>query len=98
LSAGNKLDFGRLLAAFDDADTKCLLVELDESCATKSTADRERWLLDLVDARHRRHEDVSRRRMLAAAQQNTGEAEQLLAQFVEKSKTKHRAEYERRKK
>jgi DNA primase len=95
---GGNLDFGRLLAAFDDADTKSLLVELDESCATKTAADRERWLQDLVNAHRRRRDDLDRRRTLAAAQQNKGDAEQLLAQFLERSKSKHRTEYERRKK
>jgi DNA primase len=91
-------DFGRLLAAFDDAELKSLLVQLDESSACKATADRERWLADLVDTHRRRRDESDRRRALAAAQQNTGDAEQLLAQFLEQSKTKHRAEYERRKK
>ena len=64
----------------------------------KAKADRDRWLADLVDTHHRRHDAVARRRTLAAAQQNTGDAEQLLAQFLEQAKTKHRTEYERRKK
>ncbi len=98
LGEENKLDFGRLLAAFDDADVKGLLVQLDESAARKATADRERWLADLIDTHHRRRDEGDRRRSLAAAQQNTGDAEQLLAQFLEQSKTKHRTEYERRKK
>jgi hypothetical protein len=98
LSKENKLEFGRLLAAFDDAETKSLLVALDDSCATKAMADRERWLQDLVDSHRRRDNEAERRRSLAAAQQNTDNAEQLLAEFVEQSKTKHRIEYERRKK
>ena len=98
LGEDNNLDFGRLLAAFDDADTKRLLVELDESAELKTNADRERWLADLIDAYHRRGEEIDRRRTLAAAQKNTGDAEQLLAQFLEQTKSKHRAEYERRKK
>ena len=99
LGEDSKLDFGRLLAAFDDADTKSLLVELDESCATQSQG-RPRPLA----RRPRRNRTIAattklaRRRTLAAAQQNTGDAEQLLAQFLEQAKSKHRTEYERRKK
>jgi hypothetical protein len=95
---GSPLDIGRLLAEFDDPHLKSLLVQLDESAATKASADRQRWLADLVDTHHRRHDEAHRRRTLAAAQQNSGDAEQLLAQFLEQSKSKHRTEYERRKK
>src|SRR4051812_1927925 len=40
-------DFGRLLTMFDEPEMKSLLVQLDESCALKAKADRERWLADL---------------------------------------------------
>jgi DNA primase len=98
LADGSPFEFGRLLAQFDEADIKSLLVQLDESCATKKAADRERWLQDLVDTDRRRRDEADRRRSLAAAQQNSGDAEQLLAQFLDQSKSKHRTEYERRKK
>jgi hypothetical protein len=91
-------DFGRLLAEFDDPDMKNLLVQLDESSATKTSADRERWLADLLDTSRRRREETERRTRLAAARQDGDEAEQLLAQFCEQSKSKHLSEYERRKK
>jgi DNA primase len=92
------LDFGRLLAQFDDVETKNMLVELDESSATKQGADRERWLQDLIESQHRRRDEADRRTSLAAAQQNTGDAEQLLAAFCQQSKPKHLSEYEKRKK
>ena len=38
---------------------KNLLVELDESAATKTTADRERWFADLLET-HRRRSDETR--------------------------------------
>jgi len=91
-------DFGRLLAEFDDPAMKSLLVELDESCQTKSAADRERWLADLLESHRRRLEELDHRKRLAAARQDFGNAEQLLAQFCEQSKPKHLSDYERRKK
>jgi DNA primase len=91
-------DFGRLLAEFDDPAMKNLLVQLDESSATKVAADRERWLADLLDTQHRRREESEDRVRLAAARQDGDEAEQLLAKFCEQSKSKHINEYERRKK
>ena len=89
---------GRVLAEFDDPDMKSLVVQLDESCATKARADRERWLADLLDTHRRRSEEALHRSRLAAARQDTNEAEQLLASFCEQSKSKHLSEYERRKK
>jgi hypothetical protein len=48
---------------------------------------------------HRRRDDESTRRAdLAAARQSDASAEQLLAQFCDQSKSKHRIDYERRKK
>lgn len=91
-------DFGRLMAAFDDANIKNLLVQLDESAATKAKADRERWFADLLDSHRRRGESAGHRATLAAARQSDGDAEQLLAQFCEQSKSKHLSDYERRKK
>jgi DNA primase len=98
VESDGELDFGSLLAQFDDVETKSLLVELDESSATKQTADRERWWQDLVRSQHRGREEAARRATLAAAQQSTGDAEQLLADFCQQSKSKHLDEYERRKK
>jgi len=91
-------DFGRLMAAFDDPEFKNLLVQLDESAATKPNADRERWLADLLETARRRGDATTRRATLAAARQSDGDAEQLLAQFVKDSNSKHRTEFERRKK
>jgi hypothetical protein len=91
-------DFGRLLAEFDEPGMKSLLVQLDESCASKGTADRERWLADLVETHRRRDEENDRRTYLAAARQSSDNAEQLLAEFCEQAKSKHQTEYERRKK
>jgi DNA primase len=91
-------DFGRLLAEFDDPDMKSLLVQLDEACATKASADRERWLADLLETYRRRGEEAQHRERLAAARGDASEAEQLLAQFCEQSKSKHLSDYERRKK
>jgi hypothetical protein len=91
-------DFGRLLAEFDDPGMKNLLVQLDESCQTKTAADRERWLADVIESYRRRSEETADRKRLAAARQDGDNAEQLLAQFCEQSKSKHLSEYERRKK
>jgi DNA primase len=91
-------DFGRLLAEFDEPEMKSLLVQLDESCALKASADRERWLADLLDTHRRRDEEKDRRTDLAAARQSSDNAEQLLAEFCEQSKSKHLSDYERRKK
>jgi DNA primase len=91
-------DFGRLLAEFDDPDMKSLVVQLDESCATKAAADRERWLADLLETHRRRGDEATHRAHLAAARQDSNEAEQLLASFCQQSKSKHLSRYERRKK
>jgi DNA primase len=91
-------DFGRLLAESDDPAVKNLLVSLDESSAAKRDADRERWLAGLLETHRRRQEEGQQRKTLAAARQSSAEAEQLLAQFCEQSKSKHLSEYERRKK
>lgn len=91
-------DFGRLLAEFDEPEMKSLLVQLDESCASKGSADRERWLADLLETHRRRDEEKDRRTYLAAARQSSDNAEQLLAEFCEQAKPKHLNDYERRKK
>jgi DNA primase len=91
-------DFGRLLAEFDEPEMKSLLVQLDESCALKATADRERWLADLLETHRRRDEKKDRRTYLAAARQSADDAEQLLAELCQQSKPKHQSDYERRKK
>jgi DNA primase len=91
-------DFGRLLAEFDDPNIKNLLVQLDESCSSKSSADRERWLADVLETHRRRCDELARRTDLAAARESASDAEHLLAQFCEQSKPKHLSEYERRKK
>jgi hypothetical protein len=91
-------DFGRLLAEFDEPEMKSLLVQLDESCASKGSADRERWLADLLETHRRQEEDKNRRNYLAAARESAGEAEQLLAQFCEQAKSKNLSDDERRKK
>jgi hypothetical protein len=96
--SGTPCDFDRLMIEFDDEGLKNLLVSLDESCATKGSADRERWLTDLFETYRRREEESERRMALAAARENSSDAEQLLARFCEQSKPKHLSEYERRKK
>lgn len=96
---GEPLDFGRLLAEFDDPGVKNLLVDLDESCAAKASADRERWWRDLLAAVHRRREQYERRVALATAKQNPAEAEQMLGQLhQQQSRTRQLSDYERRKK
>jgi DNA primase len=90
--------FNEVLAALDDPSLKSLLVGLDEACANKASADRERWLADLLHTHRRRSDQAEHRRVLAAAREDASGAEQLLAQFCEQSKSKHRSEYERRKK
>jgi hypothetical protein len=91
-------DFGRLMAEFDSVEMKNLLVQLDESAQTKASADREQWLQDVLDAHRRRAEEIAHRKLLAAARQDSDNAEQMLAQFCEQRKSKHLSEYERRKK
>jgi DNA primase len=91
-------DFGRLLTMFDEPEMKSLLVQLDESCAVKAKADRERWLADLLDTHRRLDEEKDRRTYLAAARQSSDNAEQLLAEFCEQAKQKHLNDFERRKK
>jgi DNA primase len=95
---GGPFDFGRLLTDFDEPEVKNLLVELDESCAAKSTVDRERWWRDLSAAAQRRRDEQERRLALASAQQDPAEAERALDHFYQHSRTKNLSEYERRKK
>ncbi len=96
--SGTPCDFDRLMIEFDDAGLKNLLVSLDESCATKESTDRERWLADLLETYRRLEDESDRRTALAAARENSSDAEQLLARFCEQSKSKHFSDYERRKK
>ncbi|HEX2473358.1 MAG TPA: CHC2 zinc finger domain-containing protein [Lacipirellulaceae bacterium] len=98
VDSGQPCDFNRLMTEFDDPGLKNLLVSLDESCAIKESADRERWLADLLETYHRRKDESQRRLALAAARENSSDAEQLLARFCEQSKSKHLGDYERRKK
>jgi DNA primase len=98
VESGERCEFNRLMIEFDDPGLKNLLVSLDESCAIKESADRERWLADLLETFRRRQDESQRRRALAAARENSGDAEQLLARFCEQSKSKHLSDYERRKK
>jgi hypothetical protein len=98
MCSGKSYAFDEMLTELDDSSLKSLLVGLDESCASKASADRERWLADLLHTHRRRSEEAQQRRALAAARDDASEAEQLLASFCEQSKSKHRSEYERRKK
>ncbi|HEY3394762.1 MAG TPA: CHC2 zinc finger domain-containing protein [Lacipirellulaceae bacterium] len=98
VDSGQPCDFKRLMTEFDDPGLKNLLVSLDESCASKQSADRERWLADLLETFRRRQDESERRLALAAARENSSDAEQLLARFCEQSKSKHLDDYERRKK
>jgi DNA primase len=98
VDSGEPCEFKRLMIEFDDPGLKNLLVSLDESCATKESADRERWLADLLETYRRRQDESERRLALATARQNSSDAEQLLARFCEQSKSKHLTDYERRKK
>jgi hypothetical protein len=95
---GQAEEFGRLLAEFDEPEMKNLLVQLDESCANKKAADRERWLADLIENQHRSAEERQRRTYLAAARQSDDDASQILAQYCQQSKPKHLSDFERRKK
>ena len=89
---------GQLMLQFDDPGMKNLVVQLDESSAAKSSADREQWLHDLIDTYERRHDEDRRRQTLATAQHDEASAEGLLADFCQQARTKHLSEYERRKK
>jgi DNA primase len=88
----------RLVAAFDEPQMKNLLVGLDEMCAAKPPIEPEQMLQDVLAAYGRRDANAGRLTNLAAARTDAGNAEQLLAQFCEQSKSKHRDHYERRKK
>jgi DNA primase len=71
--AGQRPEFPRLLAAFDDPDIKSLLVSLDESCAARplSESDQaERLLQDLSAALVRRRVEADRRAALDEARQD----------------------------
>ncbi|HJQ80729.1 MAG TPA: toprim domain-containing protein, partial [Lacipirellulaceae bacterium] len=98
VDSGQPCEFKRLMIEFDEPGLKNLLVSLDESCTIKESADRERWLADLLETYRRRQDESARRLALAAARENSGDAEQLLARFCEQSKSKHRSDYERRRK
>jgi DNA primase len=88
----------QLLSEFDDPRVKNLLVGIDEQSSEKPPTEPERLLQDVLSTYERRQADLSRRSVLAAARQEPNHAEQLLAQFCEQSKSKHRSDYERRKK
>ncbi len=66
---------------------------------SKPSADRERWLADLLETYQRRQDESQRRASASPRPAKTpSDAEQLLAQFCEQSKSKHLSDYERRKK
>ena len=98
--SGQPIDFGRLLLEFDDAETKNVLVILDEFCQDdqRQKGDRELWLQDLLSAADRQQDEKRRRQTLAAAKTNQDDAESLLASFCEESRAKQLNQYERRKK
>jgi DNA primase len=98
--AGQPIDFARLLLEFDDAETKSVLVSLDEFCQDdeRQKGDRELWLQDLLSAAVRRQDEQQRRRTLEAAKTNQDDAESILARFCEESRSKQLGHYERRKK
>ncbi|MFO0790326.1 MAG: DNA primase [Pirellulales bacterium] len=95
---GTAHDFGRLMAAFDEPEMKNLLVALDESAAMKTAADRDRWFAGLIETYHRQLEGQEKRTRLVAAREQDNDAEQLLTQFLQKSRQKHLSDYERKKK
>jgi DNA primase len=61
-------DFGRLMLEFDEPEIKNLLVEIDEACAAKATADAQRRIQDLLAAARCRQEVTEGRADLAALQ------------------------------
>ena len=93
------VDFGRLLAEFDEPEMKNLLVQLDESCCDQSARPTANaglptcWKRTAAAAKKQ-----SAAPTLAAARQSDDNAEQLLAQFCEQANHKHLSDYERRKK
>jgi len=87
-----------LMSQFDDPAIKSLLVDLDEACEAKKSADRERWCQDVLATALRRRAEQERRRAFAIAQQHPNESEQMLASFFEQSRNKQLGDYERRKK
>jgi DNA primase len=91
-------DLPRLLAEFDDPQLKSLLVGIDEESSAKPPTEPARLLQDVLTACERRQRELRHRAALAAARQDANNAEQLLAQFCEQSKSKHRSDYQRRKK
>jgi DNA primase len=72
--AGQRADFQRLLAEFDDPALKSLLVDLDDSSSSKPAAEPERLLQDLLAAFQRRQQQSERRKALASSQRNDDQA------------------------
>jgi DNA primase len=68
--AGQRADFPRLLAEFDDPSVKSLLVDLDESSSDKPPAEPERLLQDLIAAFQRRLQQSASRKALASSQRS----------------------------
>ncbi len=97
---GQPISFAQLLLEFDDAHTKSLLVSLDEFCQDeqRQQGDREQWLQDLLSAADRRQDQEQRIRVLEAAKSNQADAESLLSQFFQESRSKQLGHLERRKK
>jgi DNA primase len=98
LADTGELDFGRLMAEFDDPEIKSLLVKLCDSPAANALTDRERWWRDLLASAKRRREEREARSALAAARHDPHAAEQMLDAFFQQSRSKNLTEYERRKK
>jgi DNA primase len=91
------LDFGRLMSRFDDPAVKKLLVDLGES-GDEKTSERERWYQMAVAAVHQQRKELKTRQAFVQARENPHDAERMLEQFYQQSRTKNLSEYERRKK
>ena len=98
IHADGVLDFGRLLAQFDDHVVKNMIVDIGESCDKKQASDRERWCQEVLASFQTNRADRDHRRALATAQYNPKEAERILTEFYEQARSKNLNEYERRKK
>lgn len=86
IEADGRLEFGRLLSAFDDVRAKNLLVELDEAAAAKYAncpeqvaLDRERRVSDLLAGLARRRSQLQHRIDLAQSRQDDNFALEALA-------------------
>jgi DNA primase len=85
-------DFDRLMLEAEDADVKCVLVDLEEDDSAKSACDSAQRLREVLASFQRRKEDAEHRNLIVALQQGhteSSQADEYLNKLMAELKTRH---------